>query len=103
MIRRPPRSTLFPYTTLFRSLLNGHASITAEIGRQLEVVLGASAAFWMNRESQYRRDFARLRTEAPAVAAGGWLKELPLRDMIKFGWLTPFTSSTGSNEAACLN
>src|SRR5260370_8423500 len=22
MIRRPPRSTLFPYTTLFRSLLN---------------------------------------------------------------------------------
>src|SRR5438067_5509244 len=23
MIRRPPRSTLFPYTTLFRSLVNG--------------------------------------------------------------------------------
>src|SRR3712207_8761122 len=23
MIRRPPRSTLFPYTTLFRSLLTG--------------------------------------------------------------------------------
>src|SRR5256886_17617015 len=25
MIRRPPRSTLFPYTTLFRSLSVGHA------------------------------------------------------------------------------
>src|SRR3712207_8553011 len=25
MIRRPPRSTLFPYTTLFRSLANGQA------------------------------------------------------------------------------
>src|SRR2546425_5831686 len=24
MIRRPPRSTLFPYTTLFRSFLGGH-------------------------------------------------------------------------------
>src|SRR3712207_7753266 len=24
MIRRPPRSTLFPYTTLFRSLGDGH-------------------------------------------------------------------------------
>src|SRR2546421_3430239 len=24
MIRRPPRSTLFPYTTLFRSMLMGH-------------------------------------------------------------------------------
>src|SRR3712207_8363941 len=27
MIRRPPRSTLFPYTTLFRSLLFLHARI----------------------------------------------------------------------------
>src|SRR5258707_8140968 len=25
MIRRPPRSTLFPYTTLFRSTVRGHA------------------------------------------------------------------------------
>src|SRR3712207_7824566 len=25
MIRRPPRSTLFPYTTLFRSVEAGHA------------------------------------------------------------------------------
>src|SRR3712207_7297453 len=24
MIRRPPRSTLFPYTTLFRSRVSGH-------------------------------------------------------------------------------
>src|SRR3712207_8834052 len=27
MIRRPPRSTLFPYTTLFRSLNNINASV----------------------------------------------------------------------------
>src|SRR2546427_5212175 len=26
MIRRPPRSTLFPYTTLFRSIAERHAS-----------------------------------------------------------------------------
>src|SRR5438477_6043316 len=26
MIRRPPRSTLFPYTTLFRSLATAHKS-----------------------------------------------------------------------------
>src|SRR3712207_8676979 len=31
MIRRPPRSTLFPYTTLFRSVLTG-AGETAERG-----------------------------------------------------------------------
>src|SRR2546422_8086928 len=30
MIRRPPRSTLFPYTTLFRSLVNGETRNSAE-------------------------------------------------------------------------
>src|SRR5256885_6502183 len=29
MIRRPPRSTLFPYTTLFRSPLDGNAALLA--------------------------------------------------------------------------
>src|SRR5437588_1817950 len=30
MIRRPPRSTLFPYTTLFRSRVEGHADVSQE-------------------------------------------------------------------------
>src|SRR5258706_3114900 len=34
MIRRPPRSTLFPYTTLFRSPARiGSYEITGELGR----------------------------------------------------------------------
>src|SRR3712207_8023318 len=33
MIRRPPRSTLFPYTTLFRSLIVGGMERVYEIGR----------------------------------------------------------------------
>src|SRR5258708_8807863 len=35
MIRRPPRSTLFPYTTLFRS---GQHDLTARLRRGLEQV-----------------------------------------------------------------
>src|SRR3712207_8859150 len=31
MIRRPPRSTLFPYTTLFRSALGAAAAADAEM------------------------------------------------------------------------
>src|SRR2546430_12250566 len=50
MIRRPPRSTLFPYTTLFRSLGHGGIAETGvggiEIGRPLqhlgEVMAGAA-------------------------------------------------------------
>src|SRR3989442_8716093 len=41
MIRRPPRSTLFPYTTLFRSLLDGgdeavHVPPYADFFREIE-------------------------------------------------------------------
>src|SRR5205085_5685639 len=32
MLRRPPRSTLFPYTTLFRSLQGRHAAWLSEGG-----------------------------------------------------------------------
>src|SRR2546426_9162869 len=31
MIRRPPRSTLFPYTTLFRSAVNTESSTVGEL------------------------------------------------------------------------
>src|SRR5687767_15423206 len=43
MIRRPPRSTLFPYTTLFRSVCLAF-SATYELGEWLAAVLGGSAA-----------------------------------------------------------
>src|SRR2546426_1507347 len=38
MIRRPPRSTLFPYTTLFRSVLAGAKLTKATVGKD-KVVL----------------------------------------------------------------
>src|SRR3712207_8585451 len=43
MIRRPPRSTLFPYTTLFRSRIVGHLVVLVErpVGRiGIVLVLG---------------------------------------------------------------
>src|SRR5436305_9017593 len=35
MIRRPPRSTLFPYTTLFRSLLVSGATTDLDLAAQV--------------------------------------------------------------------
>src|ERR1039457_7517628 len=40
MIRRPPRSTLFPYTTLFRSVLDSTA------GGAPETAILAGGCFW---------------------------------------------------------
>src|SRR5688572_32520503 len=45
MIRRPPRSTLFPYTTLFRShLRTGRGVLAEEVGRQQQEI-GAQDRF----------------------------------------------------------
>src|SRR2546423_9905470 len=41
MIRRPPRSTLFPYTTLFRSI---RRELTTKL--MLEALLGASSTLY---------------------------------------------------------
>src|SRR5256885_8775306 len=49
MIRRPPRSTLFPYTTLFRSLELGARNRRAHAGcmrgRHQDVLAGLPRAF----------------------------------------------------------
>src|SRR3712207_7644648 len=44
MIRRPPRSTLFPYTTLFRSREHGDAGVLAAlVGGVVHLVAAAAA------------------------------------------------------------
>src|SRR5256885_17025547 len=43
MIRRPPRSTLFPYTTLFRSLL-GHAGVKHHLKQQVTELIAQRLA-----------------------------------------------------------
>src|SRR2546422_1336960 len=48
MIRRPPRSTLFPYTTLFRSL-NEQANRLARYLRKLGVTPDTRVAICMER------------------------------------------------------
>src|SRR5256885_4907015 len=45
MIRRPPRSTLFPYTTLFRSLALRLAHCRPDRGRASGVAVPGGAAF----------------------------------------------------------
>src|SRR5258707_5739213 len=53
MIRRPPRSTLFPYTTLFRSQLQSHAcadafslinsTVTPQSSREIPRIISAES------------------------------------------------------------
>src|SRR5258707_10257008 len=69
MIRRPPRSTLFPYTTLFRSLKSGRA--TREAQAQAYYVL-AEIAREKDDQKRYGEILEQLRTVAPDSP---WLQE----------------------------
>src|SRR5947207_8456331 len=61
MIRRPPRSTLFPYTTLFRSKLN----IPAAGGQ-----LGRQSSSQIHPECQFAWGFLHVK-EMPSRASTG--------------------------------
>src|SRR5260370_26652011 len=52
MIRRPPRSTLFPYTTLFRSnTANGSQALSSNIDGGGNTAIGAAALHqWLRSE-----------------------------------------------------
>src|SRR3712207_9480007 len=50
MIRRPPRSTLFPYTTLFRSKLTDHHGKTVDFRNVILIMTTNAGASDMARE-----------------------------------------------------
>src|SRR5262245_65233467 len=71
MIRRPPRSTLFPYTTLFRS-----ASLTP-----LEAVFGAASVAEAARGRRLRRVIAIVAVAVTAVfVVALWRANLAAKD-----------------------
>jgi HTH-type transcriptional regulator / antitoxin HigA len=68
-------------------IIKGKAALTPDTALQLERVLGVPAAFWNNRDYHYR-EFLAMRQERerlrPKVA---WLETLPIREMVKLGWI----------------
>lgn len=65
-------------------LLEGRATITIGLARRLHAVLGASVEFWVTRDVQYRADAKRLHDQEDE-----WLQDLPVGDMVRFGWISP--------------
>src|SRR5438552_11657690 len=64
MLRRPPSSTLFPYTTLFRSELRSLADTFNEMLDRLESSFGRLAQFAADLAHELRTPINNLRGEA---------------------------------------
>src|SRR6266545_8258420 len=71
MIRRPPRSTLFPFTTLFRSLIHHVAPRTAlphsRTARSLEGQVGVGLGALARIAAHLQRCLHRLHERIPVV------------------------------------
>ena len=80
-------SRISEVTNQASELLAGAAEINEEIARRLNEIIGGSVKFWMTRERQYREDLERLNEERRTAEVDKWLRQLPLADMRKFGWL----------------
>lgn len=70
-------------------ILSGEQPITADTARKLELVTGASAAFWSKLESDYRLAVLRQVAEKQAKEQKDWVKQQPITELITGGFLPP--------------
>jgi len=82
-------------------LVKGKAPITEETALKLERVLGSTARFWLTREAQYREELVRTAERISLKRDAGWLGKLPLKDMVRFGWVKAFKDKS-EQVAECL-
>src|SRR5256886_3906463 len=100
MIRRPPRSTLFPYTTLFRSLYfdSKEALFKAVVREKIGPVIAQGEALARSFTGSARELLARLGPEHLGPAGDPALRGIP-RVMVAVGAavpvLNPFDSRAG--------
>jgi HTH-type transcriptional regulator/antitoxin HigA len=74
-------------------IIAGKAMITADTALQLEKVLGVPASFWTNRERLYRDTLARRRETGELEQQLDWLKNMPVKNLVRAGWLPAATES----------
>jgi addiction module HigA family antidote len=79
-------------------IIKGKAAITAETALKLERALGRPAHFWNDLERQYQQDRVRLIEYERLQQHLPWLATLPVRSMIKLGWIEACKDKTGQLE-----
>jgi len=65
----------------------GKFSITPETAIKLERALAMPAQYWLNLEAQYQEVRARLAEAEILERDLGWLKQVPINQMAKLGWI----------------
>lgn len=80
------RRTGRPIKTI-NEIIQAKVAITPETAIQLERVLGVPASYWLRMEQNYREDLARLQDNKALQEQLPWLRDVPVNEMVKFGWI----------------
>lgn len=81
-------------------IIKGKAAITPETALQFERVLGVPASFFISLEQQYRATLARIAEREWLGTQVAWLKEIPVRALVKAGWIPEHKDKVDQLEAA---
>lgn len=84
-------------------IVKGKAAITFETALQLERVLGTPAEFWSRREANYRAYLARKKEAESLVVQKDWIKQFPINEMRKRGWIPDCGDTITDQMIAILN
>jgi plasmid maintenance system antidote protein VapI len=82
-------------------LIYGVEPLTQDWAEKLSQALGASPTFWLRREELYRDDLKRLYRQVAEKESKRWLQNLPLKDMIDFGWIKQGSSIFETSLNVC--
>lgn len=76
------------------NIVNGNSPITYDTALKLETVIGPSAKFWMNLETNYQLSKSRLEEEQDLDKDLEILKGIPYKKMSDLGWVDETSSRT---------
>jgi len=82
-------------------LVAGKAPLSPETALKLEATIGGTVRFWLAREAHYREGLLRKSSELALSSQTDWLRELPVIDMVRFGWIKR-APTLGSQVGECL-
>jgi len=68
-------------------LLNGELEIDNSIAQYLASFFVTSKSFWIKRDAQYRENKQSLSMQIDTLTPMKWLKDFPISDMVKSGWI----------------
>lgn len=84
-----------------QDLVKNKTRITSDTAVELSRTLGGSVQFWLNLEANYQAALAERESLKRHEGDRPWLKELPVADMQKLGWIEPANQATAKVDA-CL-